>query len=389
MRSVQARKLSDYPGVSRAHLEAATLLSNPLLFGPPICDELIALVEHMCSEEEAAILAHITLPRGRTAAAVAAAVHRPLEEVAPVLEHLAHEKHVLLTSGSGSTKRYHLMPIVPGIFEAVLVRTSTETLTDWHRRFAELFEALYDTGFVTDYLHHPVPVVRYVPVQQTIHNNALALPSDKLEAVLDRYTSFGVGLCQCRLTTEITGSGCGKSLEVCVGFGPLVEKLIRSGQMRRTEKQEVLEIKASAEAEGLVNFVCEAELQQGASGVSCSCCGDCCHILRTISDFNMPGLVAPPHFRPAIDVQQCIHCGRCARACPMGAIAVDPKGKTLEYFAERCIGCGLCATACDKKHAITMEPVAHYTEVPTRPLAALRKLVPNYLRNVWTAWRSR
>ena len=43
------------------------------------------------------------------------------------------------------------MPIMPGIFEMVLIGESPESMSPWHRRFAELFEALYETGYTMDY----------------------------------------------------------------------------------------------------------------------------------------------------------------------------------------------------------------------------------------------
>jgi hypothetical protein len=245
LRSVRPKKISDYPGVPAPYLEVAKIYSNPLLMGPPICDELIALVEHMYSEEEASLVRHLRALPGKTAAAVAAAAHRPVEEVRPILERLAHEKFVLLSSGIGNKKRYYLMPIVPGAFEMTMVRTSLDTLTDWHRRFAELFSALYETGFFVDYTEHPVPGVRYVPVGETIEAHPKALPSDRLEEVLDRHKVFAVGLCQCRITEEIVGRGCDRPLENCVVFGGVAELLIRHGKMRRVEKKDVLEIKAA------------------------------------------------------------------------------------------------------------------------------------------------
>jgi Pyruvate/2-oxoacid:ferredoxin oxidoreductase delta subunit len=387
LRSVRLKKISDYPGVPAPYLEVAKIYSNPLLMGPPICDELIALVEHMYTEEEASLVRHLKALPGKTVAAVAAAAHRPVEEVRPILERLAHEKFVLFSSSTGNKKRYYLMPLMPGAFEMTLIRTSLDTLTDWHRRFAQLIEALYETGYFVDYAEHPVSGVRYLPVGETIEAHPMALPSDRLEEILDRYKVFAVGLCQCRMTEEIVGRGCGRPLENCVGFGDAAELLIRNGRMRRVEKRDALEIKAGAEAAGLATWMTEVELGKSSGGASCSCCGCCCHALRTISEFNVPGMIAPPHFMPKLDLTKCTYCGRCAKVCPMGATVVDVKGKSYQHLTERCIGCGLCAVACDRQHAIQMEPTLKYREPPRSLIPALLRIAPNYLRNAWSVWR--
>jgi electron transport complex protein RnfB len=387
LKSVRPKKISDYPGVPAPYLDVAKMYSNPLLMGPPICDELIALVEHIYTEEEASLVRHLRPLPGKTVAVVAAAAHRPVEEVGPILERLAHEKFVLLSSGIGNKKRYYLMPIVPGAFEMTMVRTSLDTLTDWHHRFAELFSALYETGFFVDYTDHPVPWARYVPVGETIEAHPKALPSDRLEEVLDRYEVFAVGLCQCRVAEEIVGRGCDRPLENCVVFGNVAEFLIRHDKMRRVEKKDVLEIKTEAEAAGLASFIAEIELGESISGASCSCCGCCCGALRTISQFSAPGLIAPPHFMPKVDLAKCTYCGQCAKVCPVGARVVDVKGKSHQHLTERCIGCGLCAVACGKEHAIQMEPTPKYRQPPRSLLSALLQVTPNYLRNAWSVWR--
>lgn len=387
LKSVKPKKLSDYPGIPAPYLEVARMHSNPLLWGPPICDELIALVEHIYTEEEASLVQHLKALPGKTAAAVAAAAHRPVEEVRPILERLALEKFVLLSSGTGDKKRYYLMPLMPGVFEIALIRTSLDTFTDWHRRLAELFAALYETGYFVDYAEHPSAAVRYVPVGETIEAHPLALPSDRLEEILDRYKVFAVGLCQCRMTEEIVGRGCGRPLENCVVFGDMAEFFIRHGKMRPVEKRDVLEIKAEAEAAGLATWMTEGELGKSSSGASCSCCGCCCGALRMISQFNAPGMIAPPHFMPQVDLNKCTHCGKCAKVCPVGAVVVDVKGKSYQHLSERCIGCGLCAVACDKQRAIQMEPTPKYRQPPRSLISALLQMTPNYLRNAWSVWR--
>ena len=389
LKSVIPRSIGDYPDVPTVYLKVAQTYSSPLLMGPPICDELIALVQHMFTEEEALLVQHIKSPAGKTAQAVATAAGRPVEEVRSILERLAYGKFILFGAGAGEKKRYGLLPIVPGVFEFSMIQTSLDSLTDWHRRFAELFAALYETGFFVDYAQRPIPGVRYVPVGETIEAHSMALPSDRLEEVLDKYEVFAVGLCQCRMTEQIVGRGCDRPLENCVVFGDIAEFFVHHGKVRRVEKKDILEIKAEAASAGLASFVAEVEWRGSTSGASCSCCGCCCGALRTISEFNTPGLIAPPHFMPRVNLALCTYCGKCAKTCPVGAMVVDAKGKSQRHLPERCIGCGLCAVACDGQHAIQMEPVPKYRQPPQSLLSTLWQIGPNHLRNAWSVWRTR
>ena len=388
LKTIKIKKLSDYPEVPRVYLEVAKNYSSPFLVGPPISDEFIALIRYMFTEEEASIVRHIKPLSRKTAAMIAASAHRPIEEIIPILSRLADQLHILLTTGEGDEKHYLIMPIVPGTFEAVMTKPSTDTFTDWHRRFAELFEALYETGFLIDYLKHPTPGVRYLPVKKSIESHPMAWPSDKLEEILDHYNYFAVGTCSCRMVEKMAGKWCGRTLENCTWFGEYAEVLVRSGLMRRVEKKDVLEIKAEAEANGMVSWMNNVDSKVGTN-VSCSCCGCCCKMLRTVNEFNMPGMIAPPHFLPKINLSKCSSCAKCAKACPMAAITVDTKSKILKRQMERCIGCGLCAVACDEQHAVSMEPTAKHNKLPSNYTSLFLRLTPNYLRNTLSGWKTR
>jgi Pyruvate/2-oxoacid:ferredoxin oxidoreductase delta subunit len=185
--------------------------------------------------------------------------------------------------------------------------------------------------------------------------NPAAFPSDKLEEVFSRYQSFGLTLCQCRITENVVGRGCGKPLEVCMSLGPIAEMSIKGGRSRRITMKDALEIKAEAEASGLVTWIDASDPKIG--GTSCSCCGDCCHFMRRVSEFNVPASIAPPHFTPKVDLEKCNFCGKCALACPMGAVTVDTVNHKYSYEIHRCIGCAQCAAACSKHRAIEMAAV--------------------------------
>jgi NAD-dependent dihydropyrimidine dehydrogenase PreA subunit len=357
-RSVKVKQVGDYPGVPSAYIEVCDNYSKGLE-GPPICDELVALVQHMFTDEEASVIRHLKPLSMLTADRVAQAAGRPVEEVRGILDRLADDLHIIASLGPAGAKSYMGLPILPGAFEMVLVRQSMDTLTDWHRRFAELFEALYKTGFMMDGVGKMPPAIRYLPVGGVIDAHPMALPSDLLEEVVDQYDSFAVGLCQCRMTEQIVGRGCGRPMDNCTAMGAMADMAVRAGQMRKVEKKELLEIKHEAEAAGLINWAMNQSMMPGSSAI-CSCCGCCCLALRMISEFNMPGSIAPPHFMPEVDPDQCDYCAKCARACPMGAITIDMKGKTREFESVRCVGCGQCMVACDEKKAVRLEPVEGY-----------------------------
>jgi Pyruvate/2-oxoacid:ferredoxin oxidoreductase delta subunit len=389
-RTVRPKTMADFPAVAQVHLEVAQRLASPLLMGPPLCDELVAFVQHLFTEEEAGIARHLGQFAGRSAADLAKAEHRPIEQIQPVLHRLAVVKRAVAASGPPGTQKYRLMPIMPGIFEMVLIGESPETLSPWHRRFAELFETLYETGYIVDYQQgqtRPSPFVRVISVGGTIEAHPMALPSDRLEVVLDRYTVFGVGQCQCRMTMEVAGHGCGKPVGNCTVMGEFAEQGIQQGWLRPVSRKNVLEIKREAESHGLVTWIMNAEAAKGQA--SCSCCGCCCHAMRMVSEFNAPGVMAPAHFLPRFDSARCTYCGQCARHCPMGALEIDVRQRTYQHLKARCIGCGLCVVACGDRRTVAMEPVPDYTLPYQSWFAYQLHATTGMVKNAWKVWRSR
>jgi Pyruvate/2-oxoacid:ferredoxin oxidoreductase delta subunit len=387
---VRPKKISDFVGVPKVYLDVAEKLSSPLLMGPPLCDELIAFVQHLFTEEEAGLVRHLGKFGGMTARQLARAEHRPLEQVEPILLSLAVVKRAIASGGDEGKKKYRLMPIMPGIFEMVLIGQFPETISPWHRRFAELFEALYETGYTLDYEQgktHPTPLVRVLSVGRVIDAHPMALPSDRLEVVLDRFDVFGIGQCQCRMAMQVAGRSCGKPLGNCTVMGQWAEQGIGDGWLKRVPRKEVLEIKREAESHGLVTWLMNVEATKGQA--SCSCCGCCCHAMRIVNEFNAPGVMAPAHFLPRFDDAQCVFCGKCAKTCPMGALRVDVEGRLREHRIERCIGCGLCVVACGDLRAVAMEPVPDYRLPYKSWFSLLMHTAPAMLGGAWNVWRRR
>ena len=387
-KTVRPRPIEDFRHLGQPYLDLMRKYSSPTMLGPPLCDELAALLTHVFTEEEAAAARHLGMVRGHTAADVARVEHRPVEQVEPLLRNLAAEKRVIAASGPAAARVYRLLPIMPGMFEMCLANHSVDELTPWQRRFTELFETLYETGYIMDYgRRRGSPGVRFLPVNRAIEAHPMALPTDRLDMILERFDTFAVVKCQCRTAMAAQGRGCGGPVQNCAVMGHWAKHAIADGGARQVSRKELLDIKLEAESLGMVNWLMNVENTK--SQVSCSCCGCCCHAMRAVSQFNAPGIVAPPHFVSHLDESKCTFCGRCAKKCPMGALIVDVPGKTHRRLAERCIGCGQCLLACEPKRALSMVPAPEYRPPYRSWLSLVAHAMPGFFATTWQVARER
>ncbi|MBC7229657.1 MAG: 4Fe-4S binding protein [Actinobacteria bacterium] len=383
---VVPRLPGDYPQVPKVYLDAAQALSSPLLSNPPLCDELLAFVQHLWTEEEASLVRHLHPFRGRSCAELARAEGRPVAEVEGILHRLETEKRSIGSSGSGARRRYRLKRILGQIFEETLMGHDPENLSDWHKRFIVLWEDLFMTGWMLDYQRaYKMDSSRVVPLSETIQAIQSAMPYDKLETIMERYDRFAVTNCQCRMSAQVLGKGCGKPISNCLVMGEWVDKRVNDGWYREVSRKDALEIKAEAAANGLVSWV--INIQDGKGQASCSCCACCCYSFRLVTEFACPSVIAPPHFIPSVDASRCTFCGKCAKACPIAALTVDTKAKEHRRLPERCIGCGLCAVTCAKAKAVTMVPAPDHRRPPRNMFSLIAGQAPGMLKSAWQVSR--
>ena len=125
-----------------------------------------------------------------------------------------------------------------------------------------------------------------------------------------------------------------------MAFREMADIFERTGWGRAIDKEEALRIAAQNEEEGLI-------LQPGNQQETqfiCSCCGDCCGVLKLIKSRPRPSEFVASNYYAQVGPDLCQGCGTCVAKCQMEA--VEMQGDVASVNLDRCVGCGLCVPAC-------------------------------------------
>ncbi len=329
------------------------------------------ILEILFSPEEAALAARMPV-RPTSLARLAGRLGVAEAELAARLEPMCDRGVVMdLVHPRTGQRSYLLAPPIVGFFEYSLMRAKDGIPK---RRMAEALEAYtaHDPTFARQAFSHATVVGRSL-----VHETALAddpLPDvlawERASEVVGSARRWAVSLCFCRHKAEHLGRACGAEVDSCLSLDGGADFVVRHRFGRAVERAEALDVMARSRAQGLVQI---ADNVRHRPTFVCNCCGCCCEQLRAVSHYALPA-VNPSGFLPRLEPARCAGCSRCARACPVGAIAMRPAraaGRRKTELApdvdgQRCIGCGVCGDACHKG-ALRMVRGGARRPVPANP----------------------
>jgi ferredoxin len=228
------------------------------------------------------------------------------------------------------------------------------------RDFAEVHEAYYESTYHKVVQSNKTPVLRTIPIQRTLVADSPVAPYEDVLGIIDAQERIAIAPCVCRTTRELIGKSCEKSLENCFSFGSHADYYVENGLGRYIDKDEARAIVKRNEREGLVMQPFNSQ----KIGGMCSCCGDCCGVLRSLRAQPRPAESVQSNYYAVVDAGACTGCETCAERCQVDA--VDFTDAVAVINRDRCIGCGLCVTTCPTEALELVQKAEEQLYVPPK-----------------------
>ena len=290
----------------------------------------IKMLKRLFTETEAEFFIQLH-PLLEAPADVANRLERDPAEVAELMEHMA-KKGLLFRKRDGDRVRYAAVPYVVGIFE-FQVKTLDKELA---KMTEDYFEAVYGRTLQS----YKTPVLRTIPINRQIVADWPIAPFEDVLQIVEGQERIAIAPCICRTTRKLAEHDCDKPSENCFSFGSHADYYVENGMGRYISKEEARQIIIKSEEAGLVMQPFNSQKVGGM----CSCCGDCCGMLRSLKKQPNPAEAVKSNYYARVNEELCTGCETCVDRCQMEAVEVIDGISSV--LLNRCIGCGLCVTTC-------------------------------------------
>ncbi len=290
----------------------------------------LKILRRLFTEKEAGFFLNLQ-PLPETPEQIATRLNLDVKETAELLENMA-KKGLLFRLRKGESASYSAIAFLVGILEHQVNRLDPQLARD--------MEEYFETSFGKTIQSYKTPVMRTIPVKREIAVSWPIAPYEDVLEIVKNQKTIAVAPCICRTWMKSVDKGCDKPMEVCFIFGSYAHYYVENNMGRYITQEETFDILRRNEEVGLVMQPFNSQKVGGM----CSCCGDCCGMLRSLKKQPNPAAAVQSNYFAEVDAETCAGCETCIERCQMEAIRMKDDKAVIDM--ERCIGCGLCVTTC-------------------------------------------
>jgi len=320
--------------------------------GYPESERLGRLLRRLMDKEEAEIAASLPC----AVAELAQKLGKQEDQVNEALKGLFEKGVIFMTS-----KGYQFARDIFQLHDATACDVRLDKV--WGRDFLDLWEDFFQAEWYADWARivqtWKMPLWRAIPARKAISEGTKLLPSEDVEAILDKASKLALAHCSCRRIAQ----RCDLPVEVCLQVNRAAEYAIARGTGKELTKDDALKILDVAEEAGLIHSVYTTS---GVPNVICNCCTDCCVFYYPLIKFGvLEKGVAKSRFQAEVDKAACDGCQTCVERCPFEAVDMvkisGEKKLKAQINSQKCFGCGVCVVGCESEaiRLVEIRPPEH------------------------------
>jgi len=363
---------------------------NRYPIGLPDSEKLRRILSLLFSEEEAYVASRFPLQEA-SLREICRATRWPADRLEPLLDRMG-DKGLVMDFEYNGKRFYLLMPGLIGFFEFTFMKQRQDLPVEElaHLMSEYLFEDP-DKSMAAEMFGSATPLTRALPYEEHIPVESVVTTYESARRIVREAGYGAVTMCYCRHKKEHMQKSCDKgapTADICISLGSAARFMVRRGFAREQSVDELLAVLDTARKLNLTHIT--DNIRHKPSFI-CNCCSCCCELLGGVMH-GFPQGVAKANYTLMIDLETCVGCGLCSKACNVGALEMgarheDSKRKRALVNGDRCLGCGACISACPSgslslSPLLRPEPPARKRDLFARILKEKGRLRPFVVESV-------